>query len=50
MATVNPDLAMERKKATFALEDVTSQVYTKNGMELRRMGCKLLAHSALSPS
>lgn len=40
MAKINPDLAAERQKATFAIEDVTVQFYTKEGNELRRLACK----------
>ena len=41
MAKVNTDLARERQKATFDTQDITFQLYTKKGTELRRMACKL---------
>lgn len=43
MAKVNTDLAREREKATFNTEDVTFQLYTKEGTELQRTTCKLFS-------
>ena len=50
MAKVNRDLAHERQKATLHVDDVTYQLYTKEGARIRRMACKLtyLAYTSCS--
>jgi len=40
MSPVNPDLARERKNATFNPEDLSIILYGKENLELRRKICK----------
>lgn len=40
MSRMNPDLSNERKKGTFKPDDVTAQLYGKQGMVYRRLARK----------